>query len=774
MQSPEYKPTPITESVKPFVQALATAKSKVGGFLRDQPVSPIPGSPKWGAVQDYVKSTAPKTKEEAAAQGMVMIGDTPFDITGMGAGAITKKVASDVAQAGAPLVKKGVQEATEKARPIVVDAFQGFSDLSTKILEKLKGKTKVSKQFISDLTNSPDLKQAERDLIRNQLSDEADVVDVPGFANRVKTELLPLKVKSSDYMSGIDAYGNPKVRLGFESRYENITLPDEVRGKVKNYRENIYESPIKTSAGQNHFGGKSDSYFGHTRIEDMADNRTRRVIEVQSDLYQKGNLEREATNKFLLGEKDILAPKELERFKKYMNEGRRNLPENEHRDFYKLEEKVRKGKDAIEAGRNTELSKLAQYNDPTAHFRMIREEVKKAAQDGKTKLQFPTGETAMKIEGLGDTATWRIDTPSHIVRDSSLLSPDNMKVGQEVFTGLNDNWIITDVLGDGKFKAMPKEHFNSFAESKGVTNLTGQDLISYAEKHGTPNFWGSKEQFDISGRVDQNNPIYKFYEKEVGRYLKNKYGAQLVTDAQGVKWWEVPVSKEQANSPVEAFASVAGIGAASQTGDKKEDRSPAALLRGYLNKNNSMRDMLMQSTGQKKTENRQLSANIASSLLPPAPQATPNAQFVQGSEQYVKPKFSEMRPIAYEIEQEYPSLPPGFIATLIRKESGDKTSDDMNDANRDTKTGDWRWLGGLVKEGRGGSLDQLRQEGIEFDVSTPRGAMDAIAKYAMWLSDTYGVTDPKGLYKLYNGGGTPGAEDSFMKLYQKELSSRPQ
>jgi hypothetical protein len=45
--------------------------------------------------------------------------------------------------------------------------------------------------------------------------------------------------------------------------------------------------------------------------------------------------------------------------------------------------------------------KLQQYNDPTAHFRMVREEIKKAAQDGKTKLQFPTGETAMKIEGLG-------------------------------------------------------------------------------------------------------------------------------------------------------------------------------------------------------------------------------------------------------------------------------------------------------------------------------------------------------------------------------------
>jgi hypothetical protein len=50
--------------------------------------------------------------------------------------------------------------------------------------------------------------------------------------------------------------------------------------------------------------------------------------------------------------------------------------------------------------RLNDVKKLEQYNDPTAHFRMVREEIATAAKDGKTKLQFPTGETAMKIEGL--------------------------------------------------------------------------------------------------------------------------------------------------------------------------------------------------------------------------------------------------------------------------------------------------------------------------------------------------------------------------------------
>ena len=64
------------------------------------------------------------------------------------------------------------------------------------------------------------------------------------------------------------------------------------------------------------------------------------------------------------------------------------------------------------------------------------------------------------------------------------------------------------------------------------------------------------ETFDISGKVDTNNPIYKFYEKEVGRYLKNKYGAELITDPQGVKWWEVKVKPEYKKLPIEAFGVV--------------------------------------------------------------------------------------------------------------------------------------------------------------------------------------------------------------------------
>ena len=165
-----------------------------------------------------------------------------------------------------------------------------------------------------------------------------------------------------------------------------------MRGSVKNYKENIYESPVKTSAGSTHFSGQTDKYFGHTRIEDMADNKTRRVIEVQSDLYQKGNLEKELMNNEVKNGSGNYADRLQNRAKEYV--------------------------------------KLNQYNDPTAHFRMIREELKKAAQDGKTKLQFPTGETAMKIEGLGETQSWGVRNTN--TGGMVPISEANMKVGMKV------------------------------------------------------------------------------------------------------------------------------------------------------------------------------------------------------------------------------------------------------------------------------------------------------------------------------------------------------
>ncbi len=442
-----------------------------------------------------------------------------------------------------PKLGLSIEDVTKKTSSLsddIPNVYKGEKDLTTKILKDLEGKTTVSKQYILDATNRPELKQAERDITRQVLDTMPDgQINVKEFADKVKSELLPLKVKGSDMVNPkFDQY-SPRYMQdegSFSTKYDSVALPDELRGKVANYKENIYESPIATSAGDVHFGYQTKNYFGHTRIEDMADNKTRRVIEVQSDLYQKGNLEKEGRQaREIISEQDGIK----NRAKAFGRTGELD----ETGKFIRKEAE----------GRVKDVSKLEQYNDPTAHFRMVREEIKKAAQDGKTKLQFPTGETAMKIEGLGaDNAQWAPVVNNDLV--PRIINPSDLKVGAEISNdSLNSSWIITDVLGDGKFKAIPKDSFENIAEAT-EKYPSPDDAIEALQKgeFNLADLTTEIESFDISGKVDTNNPIYKFYEKDVAKYL-NKFSGKRVIDDKGVSWIEIPITKEQAKMPVEAF-----------------------------------------------------------------------------------------------------------------------------------------------------------------------------------------------------------------------------
>ena len=403
--------------------------------------------------------------------------------------------------------------------------------VTAKTLERISSEIKaptVARNTIEQMLQRPDVRQAEKNVIKETLDEiRGAAVPVKEFLNRVDTKLLPLEGKIRPVTS-----------------YENISLSDDLRGPVSSYTERIYESPIRTSAGGVHFGTRgrtgdagTDNYFAHTRIEDLPskgalrageNQRVRRVIELQSDLFQKGMLESSVDE--LPGESMFAN----------MNP-------------------------VVKAEKEANLSKLEPYRN-TWWERIIREEVRMAAINHKTKLQFPTGETAMKIEGLGETSNWTIARGANRTNFQP-LGVEDLKVGEQItqggmiHMGVERNWIITNVLGEGKFKAVPK----------GAVYGKG-DNFEWNKKlpDGGKYLDSMTETFDISGKVDTNNPIYRFYEKDVARYLKNRYGAKVVTDPQGVTWLELGVPKEAGKLPVEAFGAGLVPVAAEQRENKKE------------------------------------------------------------------------------------------------------------------------------------------------------------------------------------------------------------
>lgn len=560
------------------VNMIGTAVDNVFGL-------PGRGVAKLMGTQDVV----PKGFSEQVGQATEM--STGSRTLGMGAGLVAAIASPDPIgdfKAG----KKLVQEAGPKV-------FEGFTDLSTKVVERLKGKSSVSPQFIKDLAKGADVKEAEKKIITDVLSEYKDgKVPVDEFAAKVRTNLVPLTKKTI-------SENDPISRS--QPRYSGVNLPQPERGI--NYSEKIYESPIQTKAGAKHFGDESKNYFGHVRTEDITtpasgsfasmddaleagkkQGFTRRIVEVQSDLMQKEGLENEqytsAAGLLASDNYDEMAEafpelkNKVTKLKKVADELREYTRLGDTDDFFdnyqKLQVKYSNAqKEVLEVANNIIVNKKLEPLMPYKNSfeqRLLREEIKDAAQEGAKKMQVPTGSTAMKIEGLGSTAQNRFQYAGEY------LAPDDIVVGRNVYDGPADmDWIITDdsMAATGQFEAIPRdvfvEMYDDFIDAGDeAANLTLEDFIQNEILDDSQSFRGMTESFGITPEVDKTHGVYKRYEKDIGKFLRSKYGAEKVTDDFGNEWWEFDIDPKQRDLPVEAFAAGA---VPAFSGEREDQRS---------------------------------------------------------------------------------------------------------------------------------------------------------------------------------------------------------
>jgi hypothetical protein len=381
--------------------------------------------------------------------------------------------------------------------------FQGFKDYTTKVLDRLVGKNEITKSEMSHVLNqiqkTEGISKPELDLVNESLKKYGDKIPIQEFAQSIHNEILPLK-----------PYINPK------PGYENFTSDFLQGGK---YGEVTYESPIKTSAGQIHSGlGERPNYFSHVRYEDLPGvsmeglspeskirlkdkavkgGDTRRILEVQSDLTQNDRI-------------------------KY-NQGYRIEPED--------------------------ISKLNQYQDNTrAHLRTFREEIKRASQNGKTKLQFPTGETAMKIEGLGSKEYWYTDDGLNIADNLDKLKPGTkLRRSNNIIGQSGQNWTVTSLDKDnpGKFYAIDTNfanHHNML--DKPFSQMAQDELIKLRDY---------SEAFDVLGHMDKSHFVYRLNETDIPKEARKLgYDVKKITDNKG-DWWQIDLKGTEKKSPIKAF-----------------------------------------------------------------------------------------------------------------------------------------------------------------------------------------------------------------------------
>lgn len=380
-----------------------------------------------------------------------------------------------------------------------------FPRLTTKVLEALKNEPEIIKRdramqlLRTELGKG--LKKAELDIVNDAMEQQAgDKIDVAKLKQDIKIRLVPLY---------------PFINKGQAT--EHIDYNEGWYNNPNNYFEAIYTSPYNTGdVGEKHFNDWYDEYFSHVRGEDIPaeakkdiygtdipspaeGKKSRKIFEIQSDLTQGGRLDR------MVGK----------------TENPESLSPSEYTDTTELMGRV--------SNYQRGLKKLQAYSkDTAAHLRTFREEVQRAVRDGVEVLYVADGKTAMKIEGLGTEAhSWyyRVEKPDGKMEFIDLKESD-LKPGKHI---INDrgaagdpdrmDWIITKVLGDGKFKAIPEDIAIRSHELM-PAGTTEEQFVQMLEAEVVRGQREYSETFDIGGKANSDHFVYKLMEEAIPKEAK--------------------------------------------------------------------------------------------------------------------------------------------------------------------------------------------------------------------------------------------------------------
>jgi hypothetical protein len=326
-----------------------------------------------------------------------------------------------------------------------------------------------------------------------------------------------------------DAYEKAKKNVKPASFYSNLTVPGGT-----NYTENEIGTPeiIPNIKGHAQFatkngigwfrsddqveGGefskdewvKNESGFGERLVlgENITvggkETKTRRILELQSDLFQKGRDEKNIA-------RDMSTTDLSEQQKKLLREVYKEKGEDAYNNLY----------DKLTSGntRNQFLQLLNKANNWVTFF--IKSIIQDSAKKGYEKVLFPTGSTAYKVESGGNTVEDYIKN-----KEDRLEEIEEEKIK-------NKNKIGTKVKDD----------------------FTGSEYV-YTEFNYEQDVENRKYEIDQLKREIENAKkgstrlaaTARFYEEAVANVLKKQgYTPKQIKDEYGNTWNEITISKDR-------------------------------------------------------------------------------------------------------------------------------------------------------------------------------------------------------------------------------------
>ena len=352
--------------------------------------------------------------------------------------------------------------------------------------------------------------------------------------------------------------------------YSNLTVPGGT-----NYTENEISTPLITPSIKGHAQFSTDQGIGWFRSDDRSINadysipqhlvdmgiepepikgtstKTRRILELQSDLFQKGRDKKDLisktyknyvsesytefgdTNTFVLNgyrynyngadEYNNWTDKFSKR--KIIN----NVINNESKEFITENEFI----EAFNTFKNTNIIKEKEQNqflqllnkDSNWVTFFIKSIIQDSAKKGYEKVLFPKGETAAKIEGH-ETIADRIE---NIDKKIKTLQSTGTITHDIKGTPLINKEYRLDAIGYGRTWHTTRES---------AENTLSQLIDKLEEERSNTESQG----------IEKLKPIEAFYEIKVGNILEKVYGkdnVKTITDEYGNEWREIDLSNEK-------------------------------------------------------------------------------------------------------------------------------------------------------------------------------------------------------------------------------------
>lgn len=276
--------------------------------------------------------------------------------------------------------------------------------------------------------------------------------------------------------------------------------------------------------------------LGNERIQNKPNEKTRRILEIQSDLFQKGRNNIYLTGDTITGPIQVTSEQFLQKIK---NEVQRLEDESdlffvntdkvtiEGREYERLPDGkwYRRVKDeyAGDINKNQFLQLLNKDGNWVSFF--IKSIVQDSARKGYEKVLFPSGETAAKIEGH-ETLANELNRIDRQIEELNSQKNNLPKRGTTVP-------IAFDELG---YSTEERE-----IDSVEKINNTIKELEQ------------RKSELKSQG-IEKLKPIEGFYEVRVKNTLDKIYGKQNVnriTDEYGNDWFEITITEEMRTEPIQ-------------------------------------------------------------------------------------------------------------------------------------------------------------------------------------------------------------------------------